>query len=76
MLAIVKQHLVQIGQIDGPTEYLSSTLAAIVFESPPRAGGRHGQGGEAWDAGALLLHAGGTGHLYWSLMYHGRVWFL
>ena len=29
ILVIFKQHLAQIGQVDGPIEYLSSTLAAI-----------------------------------------------
>ena len=29
ILVIVKQHLVQIGRVDGPIEYLSCILAAI-----------------------------------------------
>ena len=41
VLVIVKQDLVQIGRIDGPTEYLSEILAAIKFQRAslrPRAG--------------------------------------
>ena len=36
-LVIVKQHLVQIGQMDGPTEYLSLILAEV----KSRMGARH-----------------------------------
>ena len=34
ILVVVKQHLVQIDRIDGPTRYLSRMLAAIRFLSP------------------------------------------
>ena len=33
ILVIAKKHLVQIGRIDGPTEYLSSILTAIEWST-------------------------------------------
>jgi len=54
VLVIVKRHLVQLGRIDGPTEYLSQILAAIRSLSHQELTGVYRETGES-TSGLLIL---------------------